>query len=404
LPLQGSEGDLRAGDGAPGGLGPKGVRRRGRPDGRLGLVVSTFRYANPGVIHWGPGCVPGTIGEELGRLGASRVFLVTTRSVVNDPRLGGVVESLLGARLCGRATIEAHAPARSVGIAAEAALAARADGLVSLGGGSPVDGAKAVAFTLATGLDLRLPEALVRARGARLSRTLPHLAIPTTLSAAELSSGAGFSAEGTREKVGVQAPELLPAAVLYDADLAVHTPSPLWLSTGIRAVDHAAETLLAPGDHPLPDAAALEGLRRLRAGLLAVHANPGDRAARTACQVGAWLSYLLPGPAARGLSHTLGKRIGSRHGIPHGVTSCLLLPHVLRYLAPRFPRAMEEIARALGGVDASTAVFELVARLGLPQRLGDWHLSEADLVEAVKPVATAEHPEGELLGILRAAL
>lgn len=160
---------------------------------------------------------------------------------------------------------------------------------------------------------------------------LPHFAVPTTLSAAELSGSSGFSAEGTNEKVGVAARELVPKAVFYDVALAVHTPLDLWLSTGIRAVDHAVETLLAPGEHPLPDAAALESLRLLAMRLRDVKAEPANRAARTDCQLGAWRSYLLPGPAAKGLSHTLGKRIGSRHGLPHGITSCLLLPHAMRF-------------------------------------------------------------------------
>ena len=122
-----------------------------------------------------------------------------------------------------------------------------------------------MAWSLATGIDLAAPDALERARGVRLAGkpVLPHFAVPTTLSAAELSGSSGFSAEGTNEKVGVAARELVPKAVFYDVALAVHTPLDLWFSTGIRAVDHAVETLLAPGEHPLPDAAALESLRLL---------------------------------------------------------------------------------------------------------------------------------------------
>jgi len=366
--------------------------------------MPAFHYVNPDVIHWGAGCVRERLDEELRRAGARRVLLVTTRSAAEDARLAPAVESLLGGRLAGRALVGQHAPARSVMEAARVARTARADALVSIGGGSPIDAAKAVAFSLATGLDLVAPESLSRARGASLVGVLPHLAIPTTLSVAELSGGAGFSAEGTREKVGVAAPELLPAAVFYDAELALRTPLPLWLSTGIRAVDHAAETLLAPGEHPLPDAAAVEGLRRLQVGLRAARARPGDPAARTECQLGAWFSYLLPGPAARGLSHTLGKRLGSRHGIPHGVTSCLLLPHVLRYLAPRAPQAMARIAAALGAESAADGVAGLVAELDLPRHLSTWNLSDADLREAARPVASPEHPEADLVAILRAAL
>jgi len=365
--------------------------------------MPTFRYANPFVIHWGAGCVERELIEELGRLGAKRVLLVTTRSAVLDARLAPAVESILGERTAGRVTIGEHAPASSIMAAAQAARSLGADALVSLGGGSPIDGAKAAAFALASSLDLAAPGAAERARGVQLSRVLPHVAIPTTLSAAELSSSAGFSATGTREKVGVASPLLCPAAVFYDEEMAVRTPLALWLSTGLRAVDHAVETLLVPGEHPLPHTTALEGLRRLRSGLLSVHARPADPHSRHACQIGAWLSYLLPGAAARGLSHTLGKRLGSRHGIPHGVTSCLLLPHVLRYLAPRAPGAMVRIADALGGVEAASAVGDLIAELELPQHLAAFNLSEADLVEAVRPLAGAEHPLGELLEILRAA-
>ena len=162
--------------------------------------------------------------------------------------------------------------------------------------------------------------------------------------------------------------------------------------------------MLAPGDHPLPDTAALEALRRLRQGLLATLARPGDAAARTTSQIGAWFSYLLPGPAASGLSHTLGKKLGSPHGIPHGVTSCLLLPHVLRYLAPRAPEVAARIAAALDADDASAGVAKLVEQLGLPRHLGDWKLTEAQLETAAREAATEQHPQAALLAILHAAL
>jgi maleylacetate reductase len=368
-------------------------------------AMPTFQYANPETIHWGPGILREKLDAELRRLGARRAFVITTQSAAREPALAPAVQALLSDRFAGRfAEIGQHAPARSVMAAVLAAREARADALVSVGGGSPIDAAKTVAFSLASGLDVTLPDAPARSRSIKLERTLPHLSVPTTLSVAELAGSAGFTAEGTKEKVGVAAPQLRPAAVFYDAELAVKTPLDLWLSTGIRAVDHAVETLLAPGEHPLPDAAALDGLRRLREGLLAVKTNPTDLAARTECQLGAWHSYLLPGPAAKGLSHTLGKRLGSRHDIPHGVTSCLLLPHVMRYLAPRAPETMKRIAEALDAPTAADGVARLISQLGLPNHLASYELSDADLREAARPVASAENSEADLLGILRAAL
>ena len=275
--------------------------------------------------------------------------------------------------------------------------------LISFGGGSPIDGAKSVAFALATGLDLADPHAAANARAMRPLEVLPHIAIPTTLSAAELSGLAGFTTETEHEKVGLRSEALLPATVIFDAQLSLETPLELWLSTGIRAVDHAVETLLAAGSHPFPDTLALEALRKLDTSLRATHSNPSDLASRTESQIGAWFSFTLPGPAAGGLSHTLGKRIGSRHNIPHGVSSCLLLPHVMRYLAPRTGPAQARIAHAFGCDNAANAVAGLIHDLGLPEHLGAYGLSETDLEEAARPVANEQYPFEDLVGIYHAA-
>jgi maleylacetate reductase len=377
----------------------------------------TFVYANPGVVHWGPDCVARGLTETVDKLGARRVFLVTTRSVAANPALAGALQRQLGDRLAGTfGAISEHAPARVVSEAARAAREAQADALVSLGGGSPIDAAKAIALALATGIDVADPDALSRSQGLSLAgqKVVPHVAIPTTLSAAEQASGFGFTAEGSRDKVGMRVPDLLPNVVFYDAQLATHTPRQLWLATGIRAVDHAIESILLPGNHPFTDTLSLEALRRLRMGLLASHRDSADLAARTQCQLGAWFSMSMPGPTAGGLSHTLSKRLGSRHGIPHGVTSCLVLPHVMRYLAPGNAARLARIADALGvdtgnlgeadsAARAADAVADLIAHLELPHHLGDFGLSDADLVEAVRPVASDAHPADDLLEVLRAA-
>jgi alcohol dehydrogenase len=351
----------------------------------------------------------------LKRLGAERVFVVTTRSVARNPELGPALVERLGTRCAGQfAGIGQHAPARSVAEAVEAARAASPDVLLSFGGGSPIDATKAVAFALGTGLDLEAPDAASQASRMRPQALLPHVAVPTTLSVAELSGLAGFTTEDSHEKVGLRGDAMTPTVVFYDAELTLPTPLDLWLSTGIRAVDHAVETLWSDRTQPLSSTLSLEALRRLRAGLLACRAHPADIDARTESQIGAWLSFSLPGPAAGGLCHTLGKRIGSRHDIPHGVTSCLLLPHVMRYLCSRTVEAQAAIASALGvdtremppeqaAAHAADAVYDLIAALGQPQHLSAYQLSESDLESAARPVASAEYPLEDLIGIYRAA-
>ncbi len=364
----------------------------------------TFTYANPNTIHWGAGCLEKHLVGELERRKLSRAFVVSTRSVAANPCLLGKLRGFLGDRLVGEfAGIRQHAPASSVAAAVEAAGKAKPDVLISFGGGSPIDATKAVAFALATGLDLTEPDAADGARAMHPDSLLPHLAIPTTLSAAELSGLAGFTTETAHEKVGLRGQALVPAAVIFDAQLALETPLELWLATGIRAVDHAVETLFAARSHPFSDTLALEALRRLNASLRATHANPSDLTPRTQSQLGAWFSFTLPAPSAGGLSHTLGKRIGSRHNIPHGVSSCLLLPHVMRYLAPRTADAQTRIADAFGSASAADAVADLIHSLGLPEHLSAYHLSERDLEEAVRPLANDQYPFEDLVGIYRAA-
>ena len=368
------------------------------------MTSGNFTYANPRTIHWGAGCLGSQLDRELGR---RRAFVVTTRSVEANPALLGRLATLLGERCVGQfAGISQHAPAAAVATAAEAARAAEPEVLISFGGGSPIDAAKSVAFALATGLDLRHPRAAEKARALHPANLVPHLAIPTTLSAAELSGLAGFTTEDSHEKVGLRGEGLIPQSVFFDAELTLHTPLELWLSTGIRAVDHAVETLLADGAHPLSDVVALEALRRLKTGLIRTKASPDDLDARTESQLGAWFSFTLPGPAASGLSHTLGKRIGSRHNIPHGVTSSLLLPHVMRYLEPRTRDAQSQIAGALDAVDATAAdaVASLISELDLPQHLGAYGLSDTDLEAAAGPVASDAYPVEDLVGIYKAAM
>jgi maleylacetate reductase len=322
--------------------------------------MPTFEYANPPLIRWGAGAVQAMVGE-LERLGVERFALLTTRSL-----LGFALP--LAPHIT--ATIAQHAPIGQVEQAIQDAREAGVDGVVSYGGGSPIDAAKIVALRLGG---------------------VPHVALPTTLSVAELAAGAGFTDE-TGTKGGLRDPDLLPDAVIYDAELTLATPMELWLSTGIRALDHAVEGFLADGDHPFNDVMALEAIRRLFDSLPRANANPNDLDIRTENQLAAWFSYTLPGASASGLSHVMGKQIGARHGIPHGVTSCLLLPHVMRYLG-----------RTKALPVSADAAHNLIAELGLPQHIRDYGIGEPELKKAASELA-GKYPEEDLLRIYLAAL
>jgi alcohol dehydrogenase class IV len=322
--------------------------------------MPVFTYANPRVIHWGRGSV-----AHLRELKAERVAVVTTRSL--RERLDA-----LPLRPSCVVTVGQHAPLAQIDAAVEAVRGA--DAIVSFGGGSVIDAAKIVSVRL----------------GA-----LPHTAVPTTLSVAELAAGAGYTNEAG-DKAGKRDPRQLVDAVVYDPELTLWTPLELWLSTGIRALDHAVEGFLAEGEHPFNDVMALEAIRRLFESLPRARSSPSDIAIRGENQLAAWFSFTLPGASASGLSHVMGKQIGARHGIPHGVTSCLLLPHVMRYLAPSMP----DRAALLPTPDE---VADLIASLGLPQHVAAYGIGEPELRRAAEELA-GRHRAEDLLAIYLAAL
>lgn len=336
-----------------------------------------FTYSNPRVILCGAGSLS-HLEPELKRLSIERIALVTTRSLLSS------LDRLL-VRPVATLVIAQHAPMSQIDAGVEEASSARPDGIVSFGGGSAIDAAKIISVRLADGG----------------GRALPHIAIPTTLSVAELAAGAGFTNEAG-DKAGMRDPRLLAETVIYDAELVMATPMELWLSTGIRALDHAVEGFLADGDHPFNDVMAVEAIRRLFESLPRAKASPDDLDVRTENQLAAWFSFTLPAASASGLSHTMGKQIGARYGIPHGVTSCLLLPHVMRYLEDRVRGRMALLAEATG-TDPAERVGALIASLGLPRHIAAYGIGEPELRQAAGELA-GKYPAEDLLEIYLAAL
>jgi alcohol dehydrogenase class IV len=339
-------------------------------------VSGVFTYSNPRVIHWGAGSVS-HLESELTRLSTERIAVVTTRSLLSSV-------DRLPVRPVATIVIAQHAPMAQIDAGVEEASSARADGMVSFGGGSAIDAAKIISVRLANG-----------------GRALPHLAIPTTLSAAELAAGAGFTNEAG-DKAGMRDPRLLVETVIYDAALALATPLELWLSTGVRSIDHAVEGFLADGEHPFNDVMALEAIRRLFESLPRAKASPGDLDVRTENQLAAWFSFTLPAASASGLSHAMGKQIGARYRIPHGVTSCLLLPYVMRYLARGMPDRMALLAAATGP-DPARQVQGLIASLDLPRHIAAYGIGEPELRKAAGELG-GKYPAEDLLEIYLAAL
>ena len=212
------------------------------------------------------------------------------------------LNAVLGERCAGIFTgIVAQTPRTSVVAAAEQARTAGADLLLGMGGRSITDAAKMVALCLAN--DIGEPAALDRLRSTtrpdgstvRPEVRAPAIAtviIPTTLSAGEFSAAAGCTDTSTGRKESYGHPGAMPRTVILDPAVTVHTPQLLWLSTGVRAIDHAVEDLCAINSKPFSDATSRHALTLLGRGLRAVRADPASLRARLDCQLGAWMSIV----------------------------------------------------------------------------------------------------------------
>jgi maleylacetate reductase len=164
----------------------------------------------------------------------------------------------------------------------------------------------------------------------------------------------------------------MPQTVILDPAVTVHTPQWLFLSTGIRAVDHAVEDICSINPTPFSDGMSLQALRLLSRGLPRVKNNPSDLEARLDCQLGAWMSIMgSQNGVTKGASHGIGHVLGGTAGVPHGYTSCIMLPHVLRFNEPVNATRQAWVSEALGrpAASAADAVAALIAGLGLPSTL-----------------------------------
>ena len=278
----------------------------------------------------------------------------------------------LGERLVGVFTdVQEHVPQEIAEAARTAAHEARADCLLSIGGGSVVGTAKAVAA----------------------EERLPIVAVPTTYAGSELTPVWGITAGG-RKRTG-RDPAVQPRTVVYDPLLTLSLPPAVTAASGMNAAAHCVEALYAPegqGAGPLTSWAAEEGLRALAAALPRCVEAPGELDARGRALYGAWLAGLALGGAATGVHHKTCHVLGGTFGLPHAETHAALLPHAAAFNAAAAPAAMARVARALGAGDAAGGLWDLAARTGAPTSLRSLGLRAEDVEAAAELVAAAAPP------------
>lgn len=287
-------------------------------------------------LYYGPDVVKAHILSTL-PTESSKAFIVTGRSLATKTPLIKSLEELLSWKHHAGtfSNIREHAPVAQLD---EATAQVQEDGtidtIISVGGGSPIDSAKAILF--------RVHETS--------QKWLTHIAIPTTLSAAECTAMAGYT-EANGVKTGIAHPNVYPSFVFYDPKFGAYTPPSLFLSTAVRSLDHAVETQYHPSATWIPTRlVALNAIGELFRLLPKYKANPKDEDVITGLFLAAYASLGFLGANLKGglgLSHSLGYALGSPYGIPHGITSCLTLGHVVKLKARQSTENAENIATVL---------------------------------------------------------
>ena len=348
---------------------------------RLEAPSGEFNLSRLERVIYGPGKIA-ALKDEMERRKLERALVVTTDIVAALPILQQVTGAL-GSRCAGVfSKVIQHVPRGTVNELQKEIERVNADSLISFGGGSPIDSCKVAAYGM-------LP-----------ARELIHMAVPTTLSAAEYTHAGGVTDETTRVKSGVYDPRVLPRTVINDPVLTLSTPDWLWVTTGMRALDHAIECAYAIRHHPISDALASKAISLLEEHLPAAIRTEGDQriAHRGHCQVAAWFSIYGAMNTRFGLSHLLGHQIGPRWDVPHGVTSCITLPTAMRFMADVAPQRFGPIAEGYkipfdpanpkpAALACADRTEQFIAQFDVPKKLRDAKVPRNELGEIVAPIA-----------------
>jgi alcohol dehydrogenase class IV len=269
-------------------------------------------------------------------LHCSRVYIIASSSLSKNTDALKRLQSVLGSKVVGtRIGMTPHTHWNQVLEIAQDAAPKKPDCIVTLGAGSLTDAAKVICWMLANEItDSEGMERLITPEGKKAARDpeVLHVAIPTSLSGGEYQSIAGVTRDdGSNRKTLFEPPTQNPNLVILDPELCTTTPERIWLSTGVRAVDHCVETLCSLLSNPKGDAQAEAGLLRLVPALIRTHKDPSDLDARYESMRGVIQAMSAVGSGVpMGGSHAIGHQLGPL-GVGHGETSCIMLPAVCKW-------------------------------------------------------------------------
>jgi alcohol dehydrogenase len=356
-------------------------------------ITRQYVFHAPTRVIFGTGAVQ-TTGRELAALGGSSALVVTDAGVVNAGLLDAVLASLAAADIA-TTVFDAVEPNPSIGTV-EAALAKyQTDGcnaIVAVGGGSPMDVAKAVGILVTNGGAISDYEGKPDAVRADLP---PLICVPTTCgTGSEVTPFAVITDEARHWKMSIASPREVPRVAIVDPDLFLKMPAPLIAATGMDALTHAIESYTNQDVQPFADALDIHAIRLIGANLRPAVAN-GNKEAMAHMAIAATMAGMGFSQNRLGIVHAISHPVTSYVGTPHGVANAILLPYVLEYNAIGAGPRIAEIGRALtdgqggppwrhspqAGIDAVRALSRDV---GIPETLGEVGVTE----EHIPSIAT----------------
>lgn len=340
------------------------------------------------------------LGEEVRRLGIKRVLLVTDKGLMKR----GIADEM--EKLCQRegvgyqifSDLNYEPTVGTVTEGVRMALEEECDGVIGLGGGSPLDTGKAIAMLVTNGGDFNQ----LLGRDTLFHLPLPFIAIPTT---------SGTGSEATRwslildEEAGMKRAigcwEGMPDTALCDPLLTLTKPPDLTASTGMDALTHAIESLVNVNCQPISEAMALQSITLISRNLLKAVKAGDDVGARDGMMMGSLLAALAFNVTGITSVHAISHVVGARCQVPHGVANALLLPYVMEYSYSFAPHRFALISKVMGESLPGTGELEeawkgvelvkdLLQSIGLTQGLSDYGLT----LDGISPLAkeAAESP------------
>jgi alcohol dehydrogenase class IV len=384
--------------------------------------MTPFTFNTTPSIISGAGRVAEIGGIARNVLG-ERILLITDAGLLRSGLLDAALASLKATGCIVRVFDEvvADPPESIVLAAAQAAKDHKATGVLSIGGGSPMDVAKLAALLARSGEQLADIYGMGNVKGQRL----PLMLVPTTSGTGSEVTLGSIVTTGTAEKKGVLSPVLLPDVALLDPDLTMGLPPAITAATGVDAMVHAIEAYASanPNNNPMSRALAREALRLLGANIREAVHNGQNREARGAMLLGSMLAGQAFANSPVAAVHALAYPLGGHYHIPHGLSNALVLPHVLSFNLPAAGTAYAEIAAdpfpelaAVPTARRAEAFVEKLAalsvELNLPTRLRDLQIGEnalamlaADAIKQTRLLANNPRAltEADALTIYRAA-